>query len=377
MQRVSVSGSPYQRGRQYGEQAAVLIRRSLEEYRGVFAHYARIEWSQALTAAAAYRPAITAFSPAIAQELDGIADGAGVARDDILALNTRSELMFAAAISTPGSAIAQECTSFAVLPEASATGGVLVGQNWDWLAFAGETLVYIDVRRDDGPDYVTICEAGLLAKMGFNAAGLGVCTNTLVTTRLDGDGGVPYHVMLRALLDATTMTDALRRLMQTRRALSANYMLAHADGLAVNAETMPGDATGVRLMLPEPGWITHANHFVDRDFAREDARLAPQPHSLFRQERMGRALGQMGAAGRTVKAIGAALGSHHNHPDGVCTHPTPGARRYEQRATLASVIADLASGELWVADGPPCVTPFERHAYRDELAARPQMRESA
>ena len=78
----------------------------------------------------------------------GIADGAGVPFDAILVLNCRSELMFAAARSK-GETPPGECTSFAVTPEASSDGHTLLGQNWDWVPFARDVCVLLDVQRDD------------------------------------------------------------------------------------------------------------------------------------------------------------------------------------------------------------------------------------
>ena len=45
-------------------------------------------------------------------------------------------------------------------------------------------------------------EAGLLAKTGMNSSGLGLVTNALVTDDDTGDARLPYHVALRAILDA-------------------------------------------------------------------------------------------------------------------------------------------------------------------------------
>jgi hypothetical protein len=39
---------------------------------------------------------------------------------------------------------------------------------------AARTLVVLEVRQPDGPNFVTVVEAGLLAKTGMNAAGLGL-----------------------------------------------------------------------------------------------------------------------------------------------------------------------------------------------------------
>jgi isopenicillin-N N-acyltransferase-like protein len=95
------------------------------------------------------------------------------------------------------------------LPSATADGSTLLGQNWDWLIHTRETLVVLEICRRERPSLVTVVEAGLLAKMGMNSAGLGVATNFLLTKADDGRAGVPYHSTLRAILDCETITDAL------------------------------------------------------------------------------------------------------------------------------------------------------------------------
>ena len=54
-----------------------------------------------------------------------------------------------------------------------------------------------------------ITEPGIIGKIGLNSSGLGVCLNILrINKRLDG---VPVHIVLRAVLDATNINDALDR----------------------------------------------------------------------------------------------------------------------------------------------------------------------
>lgn len=364
--RIVICGTPYERGVQYGVAARDRVLKSLSCYREVFQHRAGLDWASAVALAKIYEPSIAAFAPDCLEEMRGIADGTGVPAGEILALNARSELMFTGARAKDSGDLAAECTSFAVLPEASESGHTLVGQNWDWLPFAAETVVYVEAHRQDAPSYVTIVEAGLLAKMGFNDSGLGVCTNTLVSSRDVGRPGVPYHVLLRALLDSPTMTDATRRLMTADRALSANYLLAHADGLAVNVETLPGDRSGISITMPEDGVLAHTNHFVAADFAPLDARVALHPHSLFRLDAMRRGL-RRGAGAITATLLTETLRSHQNRPDGVCAHPDERVHPLEQRMTATSVVADLTTGELWLTPGPPCLYDYQRHAFAADL----------
>ena len=356
MDRITVHGSPSARGRQYGRTAAARIDRGIAAYREVFEHRAGLAWDAAVAHARTFVTPIEHFAPECLDEMRGIADGAGVPFDAILVLNCRSELMFAAARSR-GEAPPCECTSFAVTPEVTTDGHMLIGQNWDWVPFARDVCVLLDVQRDDKPSFTTIVEAGMLAKVGVNAAGFGLCTNTLVSERDAGRRGVPYHVMLRALLDAESVDDAGRILCSAQRALSANYLVADRSGQAMNFETIAGGSAEIRATCPQAGVIAHANHFLTPSFAAIDAYVSKSPHSLTRLYDMWRAL--TSDERLSVQRLQEILRDHAHAPNGICSHPDPGTHPLYARCTVASIVADLTSGECWFTDGPPCESAYE------------------
>ena len=355
--RVLARGAAFARGEQYGAQARTRVSQCIRSYQSLFALRAGLDWPSALEHARRFEPAIRAHSPECIDEMRGIASGARAAYDEILALNCRSELMFAALRAT-GQTPPGECTSFAVMPSASANRHLLIGQNWDWVPFAREVSVLLSVERDDKPDFTTVVEAGMLAKVGLNAAGLAVCTNTLVSTTDTAASGVPYHIILRSLLDAETFSSARALLMSTERALSANYLVGHASGEAMNFEAAAGGRATLRVTEPEQGLICHANHFLDHELAKRDSYVRLHSHSLTRLERMRRGLSEMRPT-VTVEGLKSALRSHDHAPNGVCGHPDPAANPLQARTTVASVIADLTSGEAWIASGPPCSNDYE------------------
>lgn len=365
MDRIAVEGAPLSRGRQYGQLAAERIRHCVARYKDVFEQRAGLAWSAAVAHARSFLGAIEAFAWDSLEEMRGIADGAGVSFDAILVLNCRSELMFAAARNR-GEAPPSECTSFAVTPSRSADGHMLLGQNWDWVPFAREVCVLLEVQRDDKPSFATIVEAGMLAKVGLNDAGLGLCTNTLVSERDANRPGVPYHVMLRALLDADSVETAQRILGSVERALSANYLIADKSGRAMNFETIAGGQTEIYATAPEDGLIAHSNHFLAPAFRPIDAFIANSPHSV---TRLADLRDELSEAGRpTVARLQAALRSHRHAPNGVCSHPDPAAHPLYARTTVASFVADLTADTFWFTDGPPCVGDYVRHTLRSEVA---------
>jgi len=363
--RISLTGPPRQRGRQYGEQAQARIRQSMVAYQRVFAHYTDWSWAKVVRQASRYVRAIEDFAPAAIEEMRGIAEGAGVTFGDVLALNVRSEVMFASAgqgRANLSTVLANECTSFAVLPEASRGGHTLVGQNWDWLLHARDTVLLVDVRRDDGPDYVTIVEAGLLAKTGVNAAGVATCTNTLVSLLNDQAPGVPYHVLLRKLLDAPSITDAVSDVITADKALSANYLLGQVDGLAIDLEVVPGGPGSVRVLMPERGLLAHTNHYVSPEFVKSGNWLAMNPGTFFRLHCMGSDL-EREAPDITVESLRKALSDHRNFPQGVCAHGDRRRSEYERYATIASVIYDLDAREIHLAAGLPCQASYQTYRF--------------
>ena len=142
---VRVRGGARQRGRRYGELAGARVRRSIQAYDAVFAHYAQWDPARVRREALRYVEPIEAFGPAYLEELRGIAEGAGVPFDDVLAINVRTEVMYAAKARNAAAMLPRtlECTAFAAVPtsvdaavptsvDAGIEAGgrpVLVGQN--------------------------------------------------------------------------------------------------------------------------------------------------------------------------------------------------------------------------------------------------------
>jgi isopenicillin-N N-acyltransferase-like protein len=361
--RVRVSGGPRERGRAYGAGAADRIATSIRAYEEVFRAYAGWSWSQVRREAARYEAPIAAFDDRYVEEMRGIAEGAGVDLEDILSINVRTEVMFAAKAREAGSAVdgsgprQGECTAFSVVPEASASGHTLIGQNWDWLLHCFDTVVVLEAEQDEGPNFVSVVEAGLLAKTGMNSSGLGVVTNALVTDDDRGEPAVPYHVLLRAFMDAETISDALAIAQRAPRSSSANYLLAHRDGIAVDLEAAPGDFSRLFLLFPEGGVLMHTNHFRSPAFDRRDVSLWVMPDSPFRLERL-RTIVEQTAPELTLDTFREALADHANFPSGVCCHPDARMEPHDQGSTVASVLMDLDDARIWVADGRPCTAPF-------------------
>ena len=374
---VRVQGGPAARGRQYGARTREQIQTSLEQYERVYATFAGLSWAAATEVAGTFVPAIDAFGGGLLAEIQGVAEGAGVAFEDILALNLRTEILFsgkarklAAGGAAPGDLPGRgECTSFCDLRGSRP----LAGQNWDWIPFAHRTVVVLESVPDDGPRWVSVVEAGLLAKFGVNSAGLTVLTNALVTSQDRGEPGMPYHLLLRALLGAGSVAAAEEIVRTAHRASSANYLIV-GEGRGVDLETRPGGpGTARRQPVERGGLLVHANHFdgLDPAVARDHGpRLMPD--SEFRQRRALELADAMGEP--SVDGWHRILGDHAGYPDALCCHPNPRDAELDRGSTVASVIVEPESAVLHLSLGHPCTTPRLAHSYREffDAAAPPR-----
>ncbi|MER6914273.1 C45 family peptidase [Streptomyces sp. NPDC000594] len=368
---IRAHGGPRERGRYYGVAAKDRILLSMENYERVYTTFAGLRWEEATALAETFVPVISAWRPEYLEEMEGIALGAGVSFEDILALNLRTEILFsgkaraiaeATGVRTPG-----ECTAFCDLrgPEP------VVGQNWDWIPFSHDTVVVLEAVPEHGPRWVSVVEAGLLAKFGMNSAGVTVLTNALVTSLDVGEPGVPYHLMLRALLESESVVAAEAVLRDADRASSANYLLV-GEGRGVDAETRPGGGDEIAWQrVGQDGCLIHCNHFTSEEsvFAKPGTDHGPRvmPDTLFRRERA-LALAELMPT-PSVAGWHEVLSDHANFPDAICCHPDPAEHELEQGSTVASVVIEPAQRLMHLVLGHPCAVPRVTYDYREFFAA--------
>lgn len=341
---VAVAGGPRERGRAYGSGARDRVHGSLELYEAVFGHHTGLRWREVRDRAGAFADPIDAYDVRLLPELEGIAEGAAVDAEDVLALNVRTEVMFGMRPT--------ECTALCSAGSAEAPRALLA-QNWDWKPGARHTCVLLVQKPHDAPASATFVEAGLLAKCGISSSGIGVAANALTSTLDRGVPGVPFHAILRRILTSSSFEEAVEAVRSPRRASSANYLVASSDGRAADLEALPGDRDHVAVR--EGARLAHANHFLERPppGVRDLERLAPATTSSARQAAAERGVAEAGTLDDLLEVL-------RDHEAPVCRHASPGDRPEEADETIAAIAMDLAAGSLWLTEGPPCTAEVER-----------------
>jgi len=233
MKMLTLTGSPREMGRAFGE----------SERSGIREFFA-LRVANAIAQAAKYggqevapggvidvaRRCIAptrAHDPAGFEELTGIAEGAGMEVEQIVALNGLTDIRDV--LSWPGQLDAfGGCTSFIAQGDVTADGRVLVGQTWD---LASDNMPFVmGVHRvpADGPETWCLTTAGCLSLIGLNSEGLAVGTTNIRTT--DARPGVTYLSLIHKALSSRTLDAASAAITEALRAGGHYYYLADGGG---------------------------------------------------------------------------------------------------------------------------------------------------
>lgn len=153
------------------------------------------------------------------------------------------------------------CSACFAAPERSASGGAVLGRNFDFFGM-GVWDEYQAVKRvfpDDGQPHLWVGPLGIPGGgFGLNAAGLAVMPFSLFT-RDCGTKGVPMFQLLdRMLREATCLEEAERLVWETR--LTGSYSLLIADMNGGDARVFGIGKKFIESRLPEHGILCRTNH---------------------------------------------------------------------------------------------------------------------
>lgn len=237
---IKVSGNPAERSKSYAEQLRTRIQQTYDFYNDVVFKHSE------LSAVEIYKRVNILFSksravfPNLISELECISESSNIPIQQIFLINARTEIL---------NASVGECTSIAI-PKNN-----LLAQTWDWIEEMENLMVILIVEKEDGSSFVTLTEPGMLAKIGINNYGISVGLNFLKSKHsLDG---VPVHLLLRAILDCTSLKKVREIVAQSNMGKSSYIPVATSIGEAVGFE-FSNDA--MQELTPMDDVLLHTNH---------------------------------------------------------------------------------------------------------------------
>lgn len=346
---IEVAGAPRELGRLLGEAAG-------EQIRGFCAiAMERVNKTVSISREAAMRVAHESiaiaerYSSSSIEELRGTVESAHVPLEDLMLLQIRNQLK----------SDDSGCTSLSISQPRCRNR--IVAQNWDADPALDPFTIVLTRRPMGKPAFTTITQAGLIAYIGFNSAGIGLCANTLPapSRRL----GVPHYFLLRGIYEATSLDEAVAAVDRTDRAIPANIMMSTPQGPANMEITLDK----VRVLTGDgAGQVTHTNHCRHPDLVFINDSFPELIQSYARQTRIDTLLDHtlpittQGKPDTVLDRLKAALSDHDGYPRSICRHVNEDQPTGFWQ-TVFSVIIEPEQRQMHITHGTPCAHPYETY----------------
>ena len=347
---VRISGSPREMGRQFGEACREQVAHSLENAKQLLNDAyddLQLTWHGAEIHSRKYLPFVQERYPQYYEELQGIAEGAGVNLEDLVVLNAMEAV-------TMDALHLSKCTSMAVNDLWTADGHVLLAHNEDWLPDDEGDVVIVHATPEKEPPYLAMTYGGLLPNVGFNAYGLAQCVDSVHPN--DSRIGVPRLVNTRAVLAAKTPGEAMRHMLVPQRAAGYNHLLAHESGELYNVEV---SAREFAVLYGDAGYIAHTNHYQDPEMRK----VEDEPDEYIdTRVRYHRAINLLRRTPKhTIKTLQSIQRDHLNYPNSICNHAEHRIDPLDREKTINALVIDLNARVMHLAWGNPCQNIY--HSY--------------
>ncbi|HEX7899758.1 MAG TPA: C45 family peptidase [Planctomycetota bacterium] len=321
-----IEGTPRERGRKYGSTFKDEIQLFLD--REIYAAFTKKAPTreEVLRYGAACAKAIRAYSPEIIEEMEGMAEGAGLSLEALTVSNLHEELYHKGVLpQTP------HCTAIAAGPPETTDGHTYVGQTWDWMPSVYGMSRMLHWKRTEGPSVLSYAYPGLWAGAGLNSAGIGHAWTSAGFGLGAGPAiGIPSYVLIAQLLYQKTLKDVVEEARRAGHAGWFTFVMANGEGNLLNLEGKPGAlavewgrGTMVRVGYGSKELSTSLHGRVKS----VNGRLAASKGKVDRDV-LGRCFADHGGDGR----------------ERVCCHPS----------TIDVMLYDCAAKEAHLSRGPAC-----------------------
>lgn len=234
---VIIAGSARERGQAYGKH----FRQGIQDFlnREIYgAFVGKPSSKEELLAYAADCAVVTReMCPMVAEELEGIATGAGLEFNEIILIQLHEELYHRTPVPKHG-----HCTAVAVGPSDSGDQHAYVGQTWDWMtSVAGKSQLTEWRRGKDGADVLAYSYPGLPFAAGMSSYGIAFCwTSAALKLRTQGPRvGLPSYVLIAHLLNQKNVFAIGREARRDKHAGWFTFVFNDAEGNIVNIEGSP------------------------------------------------------------------------------------------------------------------------------------------
>jgi hypothetical protein len=355
---LSLPGAPFERGRAHGAGLRDRVQAHLTAWLAALEEGGAGEpraYVAGLLAQTGFLDDVRRLTPDLLAEVEGIAAGAEAPFDLIFALQLLDEEWAYRVRTAAGRPTREKCSSVAI----ASPGRAWIGQNMDLGTYTDGAQAALSIAGGEAePAALVFTIAGMIGLMGVNAAGVGVCVNSLPQLPSAAQG-LPVAFVLRRLLQAGSAEEAVALVQALPHATNQHYLIA-GPGTVRSFEASAAGVTEYRP--PQADRVLHTNHPLS-GARRSSEDPALEENSTARLAALNARLSE----GRPeFEAIAAALSSCDDAHHPVCRPPGAGPLApFTTGSMISSLAADGVSS--WIAPGPPREAGYRRVWARSEL----------
>jgi len=348
---IEVHGTDHERGFQIGKlmkNEILACYANLVRYYKDTQNYDFGEWKEK---AKEYLPIIEELAPRTLNEMKGMAEGAEVDLETVLALTTACELPFC-------DELKGRCTAFAVTGKATKHSGAICGQTNDekmdeWMG--GDLDKVIHHKASDNTRTLIYTHPGVPAYMGINNSGLGV-----LWTYIDNGEkqlGLPSNIIIRELLHHTSLKQAVKYLQTIPHGIPNNFVLAHNKEGICSIECFP---SSTHVETNEIS-LCHSNHILTKEKSLTDVKKGKeQTETTFNRLKVMQELLKKYEGEIDVEIAKSFLADHTGEPLCICRHPYTEDTKVK---TYASLVFDLEKLKMHIAFGNSCEASYHEYSF--------------
>ncbi|HET8680770.1 MAG TPA: C45 family peptidase [Micromonosporaceae bacterium] len=291
---------------------------------------------------AAYHEEIVKATPDLAEEIEGLARGAGISRAHASLLQLRREIMGYRRIPTLG-----DCTTYA---RTGSGDTPVLAQTVDLNGDLDDQISVLEIARAGSRRRALVLSfAGLLGYLGLNSDGLAVGLNLVLGGRWRP--GLPPYLAIRHLLDTAGSVDEAVAALRGMRLASSRSITLCDPTKAAYVEVVEDD-----LRVVEAPRTAHTNHLLHDDLApRDELNVFARNSSLRRLDACRAGIAALPPQAGVEDHFALLSAPPIRVPDG-------GDIRLER--TVAAVVMLPSRGELHVRPGDPSAAKTQAFTLR-------------
>lgn len=275
------------------------------------------------------------FAPHLADEIEGIAEGAGLSLTDIVILNNYTDFRD---IQLPE----EGCSTVHI----QTPGEVLSGQTWDMHRSAKNYMCLIQVPETDRhSSQLVLTLVGCVGLMGVNAHNGLIGVNNINTN--NAKTGLIWPLLVRRVLEEKSLAEMRKTLLRAPVTSGHNYLISSPEG-GEHLEVTPSIYEKVgALSKGQVGGIFHTNHCMGHEIEQLEDKSSMSSTTFNRYDLLSRKTYKV----TDLEDFKNLLTDHDEFPKSICSHFENGAQ--DPSFTCGGGACDLTHGKYIFWRGCP------------------------